>query len=182
MTAGGKTPFMFSQSQAIHARSLAPLPDTPRQRLTYDAEIPAAPGEAASQSTAQIPVSTAPEATAPARAARSVALRASLSNPDLKLRPGMSARVRITLSTSGKALLVLAQLAGRRPVVVVAAGAGGTLAGLVAGNVACGRPLRSPRASGRRRPTPTRRAAARASGRRSAPARPRHGRRWPTPW
>jgi membrane fusion protein, multidrug efflux system len=37
---------------------------------------------------------------------RSVALRASLSNPDLKLRPGMSARVRITLSTSGSALLV----------------------------------------------------------------------------
>jgi D-cysteine desulfhydrase len=37
---------------------------------------------------------------------------------------------------------VLAQLAGRRPVVVVATGAGGTLAGLVAGNVAHGRPLR----------------------------------------
>jgi D-cysteine desulfhydrase len=37
---------------------------------------------------------------------------------------------------------VLVQLEGRRPVVVVAAGAGGTLAGLVAGNVACGRPLR----------------------------------------
>jgi membrane fusion protein (multidrug efflux system) len=37
---------------------------------------------------------------------RSVALRASLDNPDLKLRPGMSARVRITLSTSAKALLV----------------------------------------------------------------------------
>jgi D-cysteine desulfhydrase len=37
---------------------------------------------------------------------------------------------------------VLAQLSGRRPVVVVATGAGGTLAGLVAGNVAHGRPLR----------------------------------------
>jgi D-cysteine desulfhydrase len=37
---------------------------------------------------------------------------------------------------------VLAQLAGRMPTVVVAAGAGGTLAGLVAGNVARGRPLR----------------------------------------
>jgi D-cysteine desulfhydrase len=37
---------------------------------------------------------------------------------------------------------LLAQLDGRRPVVVVAAGAGGTLAGLVAGNVARGRPLR----------------------------------------
>jgi D-cysteine desulfhydrase len=37
---------------------------------------------------------------------------------------------------------VLAQLSGRRPTVVVATGAGGTLAGLVAGNVARGRPLR----------------------------------------
>jgi 1-aminocyclopropane-1-carboxylate deaminase/D-cysteine desulfhydrase-like pyridoxal-dependent ACC family enzyme len=37
---------------------------------------------------------------------------------------------------------VLPQLAGRAPVVVVATGAGGTLAGLVAGNVAHGRPLR----------------------------------------
>ena len=37
---------------------------------------------------------------------RSVAVRASLANPDLKLRPGMSARARITLSTSGQALLV----------------------------------------------------------------------------
>jgi 1-aminocyclopropane-1-carboxylate deaminase/D-cysteine desulfhydrase-like pyridoxal-dependent ACC family enzyme len=37
---------------------------------------------------------------------------------------------------------VLPQLAGQRPVVVVATGAGGTLAGLVAGNVAHGRPLR----------------------------------------
>ena len=37
---------------------------------------------------------------------RSVALRASLSNPDLKLRPGMSARVRITLGTQAMALLV----------------------------------------------------------------------------
>jgi D-cysteine desulfhydrase len=37
---------------------------------------------------------------------------------------------------------ILAQLDGQAPVVVVAAGAGGTLAGLVAGNVALGRPLR----------------------------------------
>jgi D-cysteine desulfhydrase len=37
---------------------------------------------------------------------------------------------------------VLAQLDGQAPVVVIAAGAGGTLAGLVAGNVALGRPLR----------------------------------------
>ena len=37
---------------------------------------------------------------------RSVALRARLENPDLKLRPGMSARARITLSTSAHALLL----------------------------------------------------------------------------
>ncbi|HEY3174235.1 MAG TPA: M1 family metallopeptidase [Candidatus Polarisedimenticolia bacterium] len=42
-TAGGKHPYLYSQSQAIHARSWVPCQDSPGIRVTFDAKVRVAP-------------------------------------------------------------------------------------------------------------------------------------------
>ncbi|MBX3694150.1 MAG: M1 family metallopeptidase [Steroidobacteraceae bacterium] len=43
-TAGRQQPFLYSQSQAIHARSWVPLQDSPQVRFTFDATVRVPPG------------------------------------------------------------------------------------------------------------------------------------------
>jgi aminopeptidase N len=43
-TAGKQKPYLYSQSQSLHARSWVPCPDTPAARFTYSARVSVPPG------------------------------------------------------------------------------------------------------------------------------------------
>lgn len=55
-TAGGDYPFLFSQCQAIHARSIFPCQDTPSVRFPYSAEVVVPEGLVAAMAAEQIGV------------------------------------------------------------------------------------------------------------------------------
>jgi aminopeptidase N len=55
-TAGGNYPFLFSQCQAIHARSIFPCQDTPSVRFTYSAEVEVPQGLVAAMAAEQVGV------------------------------------------------------------------------------------------------------------------------------
>jgi leukotriene-A4 hydrolase len=55
-TAGGDHPFLYSQCQAIHARSIFPCQDTPSVRFTYSAEVEVPQGLVAAMAAEQLEV------------------------------------------------------------------------------------------------------------------------------
>lgn len=55
-TAGGRYPFLFSQCQATHARSVFPCQDTPSVRFTYSAEVEVPQGLVAAMAAEQLEV------------------------------------------------------------------------------------------------------------------------------
>jgi leukotriene-A4 hydrolase len=62
-TAGGRHPFLFSQCQAIHARSIFPCQDSPSVRFTYSAEVEVAQELVATMAAEQIEIQEGKETT-----------------------------------------------------------------------------------------------------------------------